>query len=104
MWTDDRIRKWVSAATKRLAAGEDTRAPALVAAAALCLSPFAFDPAFFNLHGANTYWHPITWLSHMLDVQLFGVSARAHHFINLGSKRTRGGSIRRACLPINWIK
>ena len=28
-------------------------------------------------------WHPLTWLSHMLDVQLFGVSAGAHHLVNL---------------------
>src|SRR5438128_2237445 len=44
----------------------------------------AMSWAFFNLHGAHTYWHPITWLSHMLDVQLFGLSPRAHHFVNLG--------------------
>src|SRR5262245_64153189 len=28
-------------------------------------------------HSAN--WHPLTWLSHMLDVQLFGLDAGAHH-------------------------
>jgi Tfp pilus assembly protein PilF len=28
-------------------------------------------------------WHPLTWLSHMLDVQLFGVNAGAHHAISL---------------------
>jgi tetratricopeptide (TPR) repeat protein len=28
-------------------------------------------------------WHPLTWLSHMLDVQLFGVSAGSHHFMNV---------------------
>ena len=32
-------------------------------------------------HVAN--WHPLTWLSHMMDVQLFGVSAGAHHVVNL---------------------
>jgi tetratricopeptide (TPR) repeat protein len=25
------------------------------------------------------YWHPLAWLSHMLDVQLFGLNAGAHH-------------------------
>jgi tetratricopeptide (TPR) repeat protein len=39
--------------------------------------------AFTKLHGENTYWHPITWLSHMLDCQLFGLSAQAHHLVNL---------------------
>jgi tetratricopeptide (TPR) repeat protein len=28
-------------------------------------------------------WHPLTWLSHMLDVQLFGVNAGPHHVTNL---------------------
>jgi tetratricopeptide (TPR) repeat protein len=25
------------------------------------------------------YWHPLTWMSHMLDVELFGMDAGAHH-------------------------
>lgn len=29
-------------------------------------------------------WHPLTWLSHMLDVEWFGVNAGAHHAVNLG--------------------
>jgi protein O-mannosyl-transferase len=28
-------------------------------------------------------WHPLTWLSHMLDVSLFGVGARGPHLLNL---------------------
>jgi hypothetical protein len=28
-------------------------------------------------------WHPLTWLSHMLDVSLFGVSPGPHHIVNL---------------------
>ena len=39
--------------------------------------------AFGNLHGQATYWHPLTWLSHMLDYQLFGLNASAHHLVNL---------------------
>ncbi len=27
----------------------------------------------------NFYWHPLTWLSHMLDVQLRGLNAAGHH-------------------------
>ena len=29
------------------------------------------------------YWHPLTWLSHMLDCQLFGLNAGMHHTVNL---------------------
>jgi protein O-mannosyl-transferase len=28
-------------------------------------------------------WHPLTWLSHMLDCQLFGVNPGAHHWVNV---------------------
>ena len=28
-------------------------------------------------------WHPLTWLSHMADVQLFGISAGWHHLVNV---------------------
>jgi len=28
-------------------------------------------------------WHPLTWLSHLADVQLFGVSSGPHHGVNL---------------------
>jgi tetratricopeptide (TPR) repeat protein len=37
--------------------------------------------AFTTMHAAN--WHPITWLSHMLDVQLFGLRPGAHHMVNV---------------------
>lgn len=37
--------------------------------------------AFTNTHAAN--WHPLTWLSHMLDVQLFGLNPGLHHLTNL---------------------
>ena len=37
--------------------------------------------AFTTGHQAN--WHPLTWLSHMLDVQLYGFNAGAHHLTNL---------------------
>ncbi len=30
-----------------------------------------------------SYWHPVTWLSHMLDCQLFGVDPEWHHLSNL---------------------
>ena len=37
--------------------------------------------AFTEFHESN--WHPVTWLSHMLDVQLFGLDPGAHHLVNL---------------------
>ena len=39
--------------------------------------------AFGQLHGQATYWHPVTWLSHMLDCQLFGLNPAGHHLGNL---------------------
>lgn len=37
--------------------------------------------AFTETHSAN--WHPLTWLSHMLDCQLFGLDAGKHHLVNV---------------------
>lgn len=37
--------------------------------------------AFTAVHSNN--WHPVTWLSHMLDCQLFRVNPRGHHLANL---------------------
>ena len=36
-----------------------------------------FRWAFTQFNTGN--WHPLTWLSHMLDVQLFGTDAGGHH-------------------------
>jgi Flp pilus assembly protein TadD len=32
---------------------------------------------------ANANWHPLTWLSHMLDCQLFGLNPAGPHYVNL---------------------
>ena len=37
--------------------------------------------AFTTGHASN--WHPLTWLSHMLDVEVFGVNPGPHHLVNL---------------------
>jgi tetratricopeptide (TPR) repeat protein len=29
------------------------------------------------------HWHPLTWLSHMLDCQLFGLNPAYHHLVNV---------------------
>jgi len=38
--------------------------------------------AFTSFEASN--WHPITWLSHMTDAQLYGTNPPGHHFTNLG--------------------
>jgi protein O-mannosyl-transferase len=37
--------------------------------------------AFTSSHAFN--WHPLTWLSHALDCQLYGLSPAGHHLTNL---------------------
>jgi hypothetical protein len=37
--------------------------------------------AFTTIHAGN--WHPLTWLSHMLDCQLYGLNPGWHHITNL---------------------
>jgi tetratricopeptide (TPR) repeat protein len=37
--------------------------------------------AFTHSHSAN--WHPLTWMSHMLDCQLYGLNPAGHHFTNV---------------------
>jgi hypothetical protein len=37
--------------------------------------------AFTKQYTAN--WHPLTWLSHMLDCQLFGLNPIGHHLVSL---------------------
>ena len=37
--------------------------------------------AFTTFHSAN--WHPLTWLSHMLDCHLYGMNPAGHHCTNV---------------------
>ena len=37
--------------------------------------------AFTAFHSSN--WHPLTWFSHALDVQLFGLNPGVHHAVNV---------------------
>jgi len=41
------------------------------------LSRYGIVWAFRTFQSSN--WHPLTWLSHMLDVELFGMNASPHH-------------------------
>ena len=48
------------------------------------LTPESIDWAFSrSANSVTANWHPLTWLSLMLDVTLFGVNARAMHLTNL---------------------
>jgi tetratricopeptide (TPR) repeat protein len=38
--------------------------------------------AFTTFYAAN--WHPLTWIAHMIDSQLFGMNAGAHLLVNTG--------------------
>ncbi|HVP31867.1 MAG TPA: hypothetical protein VMW35_22195 [Myxococcota bacterium] len=37
--------------------------------------------AFGGIHARN--WHPLTWVSHMLDCSLFGLDPAGHHAVNV---------------------
>tara|TARA_B100000686_G_scaffold348468_1_gene439576 strand:- start:1551 stop:3356 length:1806 start_codon:yes stop_codon:yes gene_type:complete len=37
--------------------------------------------AFTNAYAAN--WHPLTWISHMVDVEWFGLNPAGHHAVNV---------------------
>jgi Tfp pilus assembly protein PilF len=37
--------------------------------------------SFTTTHSSN--WHPLTWMSHMLDVSLFGMNPGSHHLVNV---------------------
>src|SRR5690242_12705151 len=37
--------------------------------------------AFVSLGNSN--WHPVTWISHMLDCQFYGVNPWGHHLTNI---------------------
>jgi protein O-mannosyl-transferase len=37
----------------------------------------------FGTNNPAANWHPLTWLSHMLDVQVFGMNPSGHHLMNV---------------------
>jgi hypothetical protein len=45
------------------------------------LTPEGLIWAFTTRQSSN--WHPLTWLSHMLDMDLFGPNPGRHHLVNL---------------------
>ena len=45
------------------------------------MTPEGFVWAFTNFYAVN--WHPLTWLSHALDIQFYGLWAGGHHLTNV---------------------
>jgi Flp pilus assembly protein TadD len=45
------------------------------------LTPSSIKWSLTTFYFAN--WHPLTWMSHMLDYQIFGLNAGGHHIVNL---------------------
>ncbi len=45
------------------------------------LSSKSIHWAFTSTHASN--WHPLTWISHMIDIEMFGLNPGPHHVINL---------------------
>jgi protein O-mannosyl-transferase len=45
------------------------------------LSPQSLRWALTTFHTGN--WYPLTWVSHLVDVELFGLKPRGHHLTNL---------------------
>ncbi|HBG05100.1 MAG TPA: hypothetical protein DDY22_05995 [Geobacter sp.] len=41
---------------------------------------WAFSPASTETSGN---WHPVTWISHMLDIEIFGLNPAGHHLVNV---------------------
>lgn len=44
---------------------------------------FTWDSLAWAFADHADYWHPLTWLSHMLDWQWYGDSATGHHFTSI---------------------
>jgi tetratricopeptide (TPR) repeat protein len=43
-----------------------------------------FDSLTWAFTSSNaTNWHPLTWISHMIDCQLYGLNSRGHHLTSL---------------------
>lgn len=55
------------------------------------LSPASIAWAFTTFDAVN--WHPLTWLSHELDVTLFGLDPRGHHLTSVALHATTSALI-----------
>ena len=43
--------------------------------------------AFTSTHASN--WHPLTWLSHIVDCQIYGLNPGDYHFTNVFSPENK---------------
>jgi hypothetical protein len=57
--------------------------PQYVSANAQVLKGLTASGLKWAMTTTSFYWHPLTWVSHMTDVELFGMDAGAHHFTNI---------------------
>ena len=58
--------------------------------------------AFTTLHFSN--WHPLTWLSYMLDAQIFGVHPGAMHEVNVALHATNAVLVYAALLALTGAR
>jgi tetratricopeptide (TPR) repeat protein len=45
---------------------------------------------WLSTHAHASNWHPLTWMSHMLDVQSFGLEAGGHHLVSVAFHALNG--------------
>jgi protein O-mannosyl-transferase len=58
--------------------------PQYVVANARVTGGLTWDAVRWALTGSDVgNWHPLTWMSHMLDVELYGMNAGAHHLTSM---------------------
>lgn len=58
--------------------------PTYITENATVLRGLSWSTAWWALTtGHSPYWHPLTWLSHLLDVSLFGTNAGPYHVVNV---------------------
>ncbi len=57
--------------------------PAYITNNARVQAGLVWDSVVWAFTGRADYWHPLTWLSHMLDWQLFGANATGHRLVSI---------------------
>ena len=58
--------------------------PLFVSENAMVQQGLTLDGVFYAFGTTHaSYWHPLTWLSHMLASEFFGINPAAHHVFNL---------------------
>ena len=47
------------------------------------ISGLKWENILWSFRFSSFNWHPLTWMSHMLDVEVFGLNPSGHHAVNL---------------------